>query len=151
MSAGRRARGRLHGPVPALVGLVVAAVLAGCATVPTAGPIEQGPVVDSVESTQFIRVIAAPPSQGASPAEIVRGFLEASASLEQDHAIARRYLTERASEQWDPGARTAVYEESSLEVRSRGTGCASTSRSPASCSPTARCSAARPPSRWASA
>jgi hypothetical protein len=120
MSAGQLLPGRLRSPIPALVATVVASLVAGCATVPTAGPIEQGPVVDSVESTQFIRVIAAPPSRDASPAEIVRGFLEASASLEQDHAIARRYLTEEASEQWDPGARTAVYEESSLEVRARG-------------------------------
>ena len=68
-----------------------------CASVPTSGPIEQGPVVDAGESTQFIRVIAAPPSQGASPADIVRGFLEANASLESDHAIARRYLTPPAA------------------------------------------------------
>ena len=47
--------------------------------------------------SQFIRVIAAPPSVGASPTEIVRGFLEANASLESDHAIARRYLTPEAA------------------------------------------------------
>ena len=70
--------------------LALVGVLAGCVGVPTSGPIGQGPVVDSGEATQFIRVIAAPPSTGAAPGEIVRGFLEANASLEQDHAIARR-------------------------------------------------------------
>ena len=90
--------------------------LAACAGVPTTGPIEQGPVVDAGESSQFIRVIAAPPSVGANPTEIVRGFLEANASLESDHAIARRYLTTEASGTWDPDAATTVYQQSSLKL-----------------------------------
>jgi hypothetical protein len=112
------ARADAHRPigVVALLAALLAAALAGCSTVPTTGPIEQGPVVDSAESTQFIRVIAAPPSQGAEPAEIVRGFLEANASLEQDHAIARRYLTDAGSAQWDPQAGTTVFSATSLRV-----------------------------------
>ena len=100
------------------VGVVVmaGAALAACATVPTSGPIEQGPVVDSGESAQFIRVIAAPPSVGAGPREIVRGFLEANASLEANHSIARRYLTPSASENWDPDASTTIYDQASLEL-----------------------------------
>ena len=90
--------------------------LAACAGVPTTGPIEQGPVVDAGESSQFIRVIAAPPSVGASPTEIVRGFFEANASLESDHAIARRYLTPEASDRWDPDAATTVYQQASLKL-----------------------------------
>jgi hypothetical protein len=91
-------------------------VLAACSSVPTTGPIEQGPVVDSGESTQFIRVIAAPPSTGATPEQVVRGFLEANASLEDDHGIARRYLTPDAAASWAPGHRTTVYSVSSLDV-----------------------------------
>ena len=98
-----------------LVGAAVAA-LVGCSSVPTSGPIEQGPVVDAGESTQFIRVIAAPPSAGATPEEVVQGFLEANASLEDDHGIARRYLTPEAAARWAPGRRTTVYAVSSLEV-----------------------------------
>jgi hypothetical protein len=96
--------------------MVLLGTLSGCATVPTSGPIQQGPVIDSGESTQFIRVIAAPPSSGAEPEEIVRGFLEANASLEQDHAIARRYLTEQAAASWDPGASTVVYDPASMRM-----------------------------------
>ncbi len=101
--------------LPVLVALV-SLVLAACSSVPTSGPIEQGPVVDAGESTQFIRVIAAPPSQGASPAVIVRGFLESGASLEQDHAISRRYLTTAAAESWQADASTTVFEQSTLKV-----------------------------------
>ena len=112
--------GRRTGALRAALLGAVCAVLAACATVPTSGPIEQGPVVDAGEATQFIRVIAAPPSVGASPAEIVRGFLEANASLESDHAIARRYLTPAGSGQWDPTASSTVYEQASLELSGDG-------------------------------
>ncbi len=111
---GTRAERTLRRCAAMLVGLGL--ILAGCASVPTSGPIRQGPVVDAGEGTQFIRVIAAPPSAGASPQEIVRGFLEASASLESDHAIARRYLTVAASAAWDPDESTTVYERSSLRL-----------------------------------
>ncbi|MGB7982183.1 MAG: LpqB family beta-propeller domain-containing protein [Candidatus Nanopelagicales bacterium] len=94
--------------------LALGLLLTGCASVPTSGPIRQGPVVDAGEGSQFIRVIAAPPSLGASPQEIVRGFLEASASLESDHAIARRYLTPAASAAWAPAESTTVYQRASL-------------------------------------
>jgi Lipoprotein LpqB beta-propeller domain/Sporulation and spore germination len=100
--------------------VVVSLVLAGCAAVPTSGPIRQGPLVDSGESTQFIRVIAAPPSSGAKPEEIVRGFLEANASLEQGHAIARRYLTGQAAQTWDATASTTVYDPATVALSTRG-------------------------------
>lgn len=94
-------------------------LLGACASVPTSGPIEQGPVVDLEESTQFIRVIAAPPSAGAEPAEIVRGFLESHVSLEHGYAIARRYLTAKAAASWRPEIATAVYDEGSLQIEAR--------------------------------
>jgi hypothetical protein len=102
------------------VAAAVAGLLTGCASVPTSGPIQQGPVLDAGESVQFIRVIAAPPSAGADPEEIVRGFLEANASLEEDSAIARRYLTARAAAEWQPTASTTVYDETTLRLTSAG-------------------------------
>lgn len=102
--------------------VVLVSVLAACSTVPDTGPIEQGPVVDAGESAQFIRVIAAPPSVGASASDIVRGFLEAMASLESDHAIARRYLTAEAAAAWDPSAQTRIYEPDSLQLTSSSPG-----------------------------
>ena len=110
---GRSARSRAAWAASAAAACLA---LVACTAVPTSGPIEEGPVVDAGDSPQFIRVIAAPPSVGASPTEIVRGFLEANASLESDHAIARRYLTPAAAGAWDPSASTTVYEQSSLTL-----------------------------------
>lgn len=102
-----------------LVAVVVAsASLAACASlpssftaqVPTSGPIKQGDQVGVDPEDQFIRVIARAPLPGMSPEEIVQGFLDASASFDDDHAVARAYLTPAASRAWDTNAGVTVYE-----------------------------------------
>lgn len=85
-------------------------VLAGCAAIPTSGPIQQGPEVPDGQSDQVIRVIVRPPSPDMTPTQIVSGFIEASASFEDDHAVARQYLTAQAAASWDPSAGTRVYD-----------------------------------------
>ena len=119
-----------------LVAMLASAVLvSGCTTVPraftaqvpTAGPIEQGAQVTGSNIDQFIRVIARPPSPGMTATQIVQGFLEASASFDGDHAVAREYLTAAASASWDPSLAVTVYEgapaltESGPSVRLRVT------------------------------
>lgn len=115
--------------------LAAALVVSGCSTVPraftaqvpTAGPIEQGAQVTGSNIDQFIRVIARPPSPGMTATQIVQGFLEASASFDGDHAVAREYLTPAASASWDPSLAVTVYEgvpaltESGPSVRLRVT------------------------------
>jgi hypothetical protein len=103
----------------AIATLVAAAtVLVGCsgvpmsisAQVPTSGPIEQGEQVGVQREDQFIRVIAREPRPGMTPEQVVQGFLDASASFDDDHAVAREYLTAPASANWDTGAGVTVYE-----------------------------------------
>ena len=101
----------------AVVGMLL---LAGCgnlpttltAQVPTSGPIEQGEKVTPGTSDQFIRVIARPPSAGMTPTQVVQGFLDASASFEGEHFVARQYLTQQASDTWDPATVVRVFEGS---------------------------------------
>lgn len=111
-------RGRLGG-LGRLVAVVLAsASLAACssvpssftAQVPTTGPIRQGDQVGVDPEDQFIRVIARAPLPGMTPEEIVQGFLDASASFDDDHAVARSYLTPAASRAWDTNAGVTVYE-----------------------------------------
>lgn len=80
------------------------------AQVPTSGPIQQGEQISGRNVDQFIRVIARPPGPGMSATEIVQGFLDASASFDGDHAVAREYLTDEASIRWDPSVGVVVYE-----------------------------------------
>jgi len=94
-----------------VIALFAAALaLTGCAAVPTSGPIYQGEDVGVQESTQVIRVIARPPRPGMTPSEIVAGFIEASASFEDDHAVARQYLTPSAAVTWNPSTGSTVYD-----------------------------------------
>jgi Lipoprotein LpqB beta-propeller domain/Sporulation and spore germination len=108
-------------PATALAIMAVAAssiLLGGCgaipgslvAQVPTSGPIEQGAQLSAADANQFIRVIARGPREGMTPAQVVQGFLDASASFDGDHAVARQYLTRQASQSWDAGAGVVVYE-----------------------------------------
>ena len=45
-----------------------------------------------------------------SPGEIVAGFVQASASFENDHSVAREYLTPETAAIWNPATGTRVYE-----------------------------------------
>jgi hypothetical protein len=103
-----------------LVTLSLAALLAGCATVPssltaqvpTQGPIQQGEQVGVDREDQFIRVIARGPREGMSETQVVQGFLDASASFDDNHAVARQFLTRAASTSWDTNAGVAIYDGS---------------------------------------
>jgi hypothetical protein len=75
-----------------VIAALVAPLLAGCAVIPTSGPIQQGAEVGVETTDQVIRVIARPPQSDMTPTQIVSGFLQASASFEDDHAVARWIL-----------------------------------------------------------
>ena len=99
---------RLRG---AVLGLFLAASLAGCVSLPSGGPVSsyaitQGP---DGQSQPYLQSIAQGPRAGWSPAEIVQGFLTASASFGAGQQIAREYLTPDTSRKWDPGWTAVVY------------------------------------------
>jgi hypothetical protein len=97
----------------AAVSLAVAATiaLAGCAAIPTSGPVQRGDQVQGTEEQPPVRVLPRGPVSGQSPAAVVRGFLDASASFVDDHEVARRFLTPRASDRWNPDARVTVLDD----------------------------------------
>ena len=94
----------------AVVALLALPLLAACASIPTSGPIQQGVEVGVETTDQVIRVIARPPQPDMTPTQIVSGFLQASASFEDDHAVAREYLTPEAAVMWDPARSVSVYD-----------------------------------------
>jgi len=90
---------------------LVVGLVAGCATIPDTGPVRPGAAVLAEGEDPIIRVVARPPSDGMAPAEVVRGFLSASASSEGDHSVARQYLSPRAAASWQPDLRVVVYDQ----------------------------------------
>jgi hypothetical protein len=90
--------------VASLIALLVAAcVLAGCASVPGASPVEPLRRI-----TEGYGPPGPPgPGENASPLELVLGFLKASASEDNRHGAARRFLTPD-SQDWDDTASVTV-------------------------------------------
>jgi hypothetical protein len=103
---------------PARLGVVVAALaaLAGCATIPTSGPVKAGGDLRLERADDGVSVIGEPPRRGATPTQIINGFLDSSADFQNDHEIARLYLTTAASQGWRPQAGTQVYDKTELSI-----------------------------------
>jgi len=97
-------------------GVVVAPVLAtvlaaaGCASVPSSGPVQEGREIPAADQQPpYIRVFPEPPRGGEDPYQIVDGFLDtAAASAEPGFATARQYLTPRARSRWNPSTHIVV-------------------------------------------
>lgn len=94
-------------PVYAVV-VLVALLLAGCARIPTSGPVQAGRGQATGDRKQPVQVFAQPPRDGWSPSQIVTGFLAAMASPDQGHAVARSYLTPNIRNRWPSEDNPAV-------------------------------------------
>ncbi|MCL1869339.1 MAG: LpqB family beta-propeller domain-containing protein [Promicromonosporaceae bacterium] len=94
----------------ALLSAVLAAVLlAGCASIPTAGRVRQGG--DDVAPGGDIGLIAQGPVPGADPGGIVNGFLlatQAGPTSSTSFSVAREYLTADAGKAWQQNSRVVV-------------------------------------------
>ncbi len=90
-----------------LTGPLVGA-LTGCAGLPESSAVQQGleigpPVVAPLQ------VRFEPPRAGATPIEIVRGFLAAGVDLDEDAAAPRAFLTGSAFSRWDPLGEVVIH------------------------------------------
>ncbi|WP_313410360.1 GerMN domain-containing protein, partial [Aeromicrobium sp.] len=96
-------------------------VMAGCAAIPTSGPVER--VEDEAglgEST--VRYMPAGPANDATETQIINGFLDAMLAYPVTHRVAAEYLTPEAAQQWRPGRSTTVYTDAEVFSVSVGSG-----------------------------
>lgn len=91
----------------ALPAALLVAALAGCGGLPVDGPVVRGDEM-GLPAAPSIRQHFAAPDPGASPAEIVRGFVAAGASPGENYRAAREYLTSDFSDDWLPRSRSVV-------------------------------------------
>ncbi|MBK7722813.1 MAG: GerMN domain-containing protein [Austwickia sp.] len=87
---------------------LLAGALVGCAGLPGASPVQHGLEIDQPVMPP-LRVRFEPPRAGATPVEIVRGFLAAGVALEDDAAAPRAFLAGTALTQWNPRAGVVIY------------------------------------------
>jgi Lipoprotein LpqB beta-propeller domain/Sporulation and spore germination len=103
-------------PVPAVLTrtvlvpvVVVTALLAltACSTVPTSSPTVQiTQAAPRPDNTVTIEPLS--PERGATPEQIVRGFIDAAASTSRGHPVAREHLTPNAAKSWSDEAGITV-------------------------------------------
>lgn len=98
--------------------VAAAAALSACGGLPTDSAVQQGSLVGEA-ALQPVRVQPDGPAAGATPEQIVRGFLRAGAGagFDDDHATARSFFTRGVKDQWLPGSGVVVYDDdASLKV-----------------------------------
>src|SRR6478735_4770701 len=87
--------------------LIGVALLTGCATIPTSGPVQEGTGTDTDNALE-LDLIARGPTKGATQQEILLGFIDAAATPQDRYAVAREYLTSSFDDIWDPDAGTTI-------------------------------------------
>lgn len=111
MASGNGLRRQLRRPARLAVCLIaigIAAVLAGCATVP-ANTAPKTVAAGGSHVQAYVQPLPPPaPTISWSPRDVVLGFLHASASYAFDPAAARQYLTPALRRTWQPGPVTIV-------------------------------------------
>ncbi|WP_370615891.1 LpqB family beta-propeller domain-containing protein [Mumia qirimensis] len=97
----------------AFVLAALAALVGGCVSIPDDGTVQ---TVEGGRPQQVspARIRPAGPVTDAAPTEIVNGFLQAMMSSPVRYDIARRFLTEGASDDWSPRASVTVYSQTSV-------------------------------------
>ena len=85
-------------------------LMAGCAQVPTTGPVVRVQSSSSAPQRPGIDVAPQPPARGASPDLILAGFLQAMTSANDGYRLAREYLTGSAARDWDPQSEAVIYD-----------------------------------------
>lgn len=80
--------------------LILLSVVSACARIPTDGQV--GSVTVDPESGAQTRVDAEGPQPGDGPDAIVRGFIAAGASFNNNFSVARSFLTDSFATEWNP-------------------------------------------------
>jgi hypothetical protein len=117
-------------PARLVAAVAVGLVLSACSTVPSSSPTVPITQVPTRQDTE-VGIEPLAPEEGASPEEIVRGFIDAAASTGRGHPVARQHLTPRASDEWaddagviviEPGFATVTSSEGVVEVTAQTVG-----------------------------
>lgn len=90
----------------ALASLVAATLLAGCAGIPTVSQVGSQPIDADDDNPR--QTLADSPQPGATPEELLGGFLRAQRAPKGDYSVAREYLTDEFRTVWSPTAGVAI-------------------------------------------
>ena len=87
------------------------ALLAGCVSMPTDGPVREPQVSPPTDDVPGISFDPRPPRAGESAPDIVEGFLEAMKATPISTTVARQFLSQAAADSWAPEQQIITYAE----------------------------------------
>jgi hypothetical protein len=87
--------------LPLLMGLVT--MVASCTAIPSSGPVISAQI-EATTSSVDVDFLPPGPSAGATPEEIVAGFIAAGAAAQDNYRVAKSYLAESVRDEWNPNA-----------------------------------------------
>ena len=91
----------------------VLAVLTGCSSIPTTGPVGTASAESGGGSALVDTFVLAPrgPSDegGETPQQILQGFITAGTGAADDYSVAREFLTDSLADTWSPTDRVLIY------------------------------------------
>jgi hypothetical protein len=102
MTGSRARRGAL-----AVLTAALALILSACAGLPTSGPVFAGLPPGAAEPPDF-SFVPQKPQDGASPEQIVQGFIDAGIGPEGNWSVAQLYLAPSFRGTWKPGDNTTI-------------------------------------------
>ena len=85
----------------------LSAVLVACTSIPSSGPVNSTDRTTGVD-TSDVDFLPPGPSTGATPEEIIAGFIAAGTAAQDNYRVARSYLAERVKEEWNPNASVLI-------------------------------------------
>ena len=99
--------------------LLALLVLAACTTLPESGEVHRFTGPHRATTSEAPYFLPPGPTEGASPEQIVQGFLDAMVANPISIGTARSFLTEQAASTWRPNGGTLIYEASTIEQTPR--------------------------------
>lgn len=92
----------------AVLALLLAVLLSACTGLPTSGPVVAGESIDDEGGSVDFSFLPDAPPPGATPEQIVSGFLAAGSGPRDDWGTARQFLSPDARSTWQPTARATI-------------------------------------------
>lgn len=83
------------------------AVLTGCASIPSSGPVQGGERAPADPANE-VNFLVPNPSPGATQEEILNGFIRAALNPNDDYQVARAYLTTAFADEWQADAAVTI-------------------------------------------
>ncbi|KQM14189.1 hypothetical protein ASF83_15470 [Plantibacter sp. Leaf171] len=88
--------------------VLLVVVLSACAGIPRGGSVQDGGTVGGSDGDVDVNFIAPGPTEGATQEQILRGFVDAAASPQNNYEIAREFLAPELRSDWDPDAGVTI-------------------------------------------